>query len=104
MEPSARHGSQGKNLSLTYLLQALQTATPILLVLKCCFLQLRLFYSMWGVTNKDKDVPLIVAQYVNTPSDLDSVLRQRSNSRLPQFSDLFGFALLRCFPQLTVRD
>ena len=56
------------------------------------------------MTNKDKDVPEIVEKYVKTPSDLDSVLRQRSNSRLPQFSDLFGFALLRYFPQLTVRD
>jgi hypothetical protein len=39
--------------------------------------QLRFFYAVWGVTNKNEDVPRIVASYVNHPASLDDVLRQR---------------------------
>ena len=39
--------------------------------------KLRLFYAVWGVTNKDKVVPQLVAQHVGAPQVLDSLLRKR---------------------------
>lgn len=41
------------------------------------FQQLRFFYAVWGVTNKNEDVPRIVANYISNPARLDDILRQR---------------------------